>query len=92
MKFSVVDVRGDHTNSKVRRPIDCLYVSNLGSRFFFCSALNKKVLFKVLTVKRSNWYCLVFQKPPTQVIDKEYKVLNHAFGYSKFAKHTVSLK
>ena len=34
VKFSVVDVRGDHTNSKVRRPIDCLYVSNLGSRFF----------------------------------------------------------
>ena len=58
----------------------------------FCSALNKKVLFKVLTVKSSNWHCLVFQKPPTQVIDKEYKVLNHAFGYSKFAKHTVSLK
>ena len=25
------------------------------------------------------------------MIDKEYKVLNHAFGYSKFAKHTVSL-
>ena len=24
------------------------------------------------------------------MIDKEYKVLNHAFGYSKFAKHTVS--
>ena len=34
VKFSVVDVRGDHTNSKVRRPNDCLYVSNLGSRFF----------------------------------------------------------
>ena len=86
VKFSVVDVRGDHTNSKVRRPNDCLYVSNLvpGS---FCSALNNKVL----TVKSSNWHCLVFQKPPTQVIDKEYKVLNHAFGYSKFAKHTVSL-
>ena len=32
------------------------------------------------------------QKPPTQVIDKEYKVLNHAFGYSKFAKHTASFK
>jgi len=46
VKFSVVDARGDHTNSK---------------------------------------------KPPTQVIDKEYKVLNHAFGYSKFAKHTVLL-
>lgn len=39
VKFSVVDTRGEHTNSKV--------------------------------------------------IDKEYKVLNHAFGYSKFAKHTV---
>ena len=35
---------------------------------------------------------LFLQKPPTQVIDKEYKVLNHAFGYSKFAKHTASLK
>jgi len=38
VKFSVVDVRGEHSNAKV--------------------------------------------------IDKEYKVLNHAFGYSKFAKHT----
>lgn len=24
----------------------------------------------------------------TKTIDKEYKVLNHAFGYSKFIKHT----
>ena len=91
MKFSVVDVRGDHTNSKVRRPNDCLVCVKPWLQVSFFSALNKKVLFQVLSVKSSNWHCLVFQKPPTQVIDKEYKVLNHAFGYSKFAKHTVSL-
>ena len=53
VKFSVVDVRGDHTNSKVRSLIIVFMCQTLvpGS---FCSNLNKKALFKILTVKSSN--------------------------------------